>query len=219
MTVAPAHPAKFSAAVLDRIHRALHEHHIQPARILDPFAGTGRVQAVAERIGVPWVGVELEPEWLPPGSNVVGNALTLPFPDRSFDCLVTSPCYGNRQADHHHARDKSVRNTYRHLLARPLHCDNSGLLQWGAAYRGFHALTWREVGRCLTDDAWVLLNLSNHIRGGREQLVAEWHLAWWLEHGYQLIETAPITTPRLRYGQNRDLRVNHEWLFVLHANL
>lgn len=219
MNTVLVHPAKYSRLVLDAVYQAVGRHAIVPTRILDPFAGTGRIQSVAAVLDVDCVGVELEPEWLDPVGNIVGNALALPFPDASFDCLICSPTYGNRAADHHHARDNSVRNTYRHRLARPLHPDNSGALQWGPAYRHFHDRAWTEVNRCLTDDAWALINLSNHIRKGREQLVAEWHLAWWLGiAGYRLVDTVAVTTPRLRYGANADRRVPHEWLFVLHAH-
>lgn len=52
-------------------------------------------------------------------TTIVGNALYLPFRDRAFDGIVTSPCYGNRMADHHDARDDSKRNTYTHSARHP----------------------------------------------------------------------------------------------------
>ena len=72
------------------------------------------------------------------GDTVVGDARALPFADASFHAIATSPCFGNRMADHHEARDPSVRHTYRHRLGRPLSEGSAGALQWGPAYREFH---------------------------------------------------------------------------------
>jgi tRNA G10 N-methylase Trm11 len=91
-------------------------------RVLDPFAGTGRIHELEN-----WtVGVEIEPEWATMrDGTIVANALNLPFRDASFDAVVTSPTYGNRLADHHDARDSSRRHSYKHDLGRDLHSENS----------------------------------------------------------------------------------------------
>ena len=69
--------------------------------ILDPFAGTGGVHHLASE-KYRTIGVEIEAAWATiPCDTIQGDALALPFGDHSFDCVVTSPVYGNRFSDHH----------------------------------------------------------------------------------------------------------------------
>lgn len=221
-----AHPAKFSEPILDKIVEFLDDWG-WPARILDPFAGTGRVHQlpeVAVRSAYPelkpdetfTVGVELEPEWAAttPGT-IVANTLRLPFPAGAFDGMVTSPCYGNRLADHHNAQDGSRRYSYRHVLGRPLHEDNSGQMQWGDRYREFHRQAWNECLRVLRPDSIIVLNTSNHVRGGEEQYVTEFHLQHFLDHGCAVLDLDVVNTRRLRHGANRDVRPRYENVFAL----
>ena len=79
---------------------------------------------------------------------------------------MTSPTYGDRLADHHDARDGSVRHSYKHDLGRDLHPDNSGAMQWGPAYRDFHTAAWVEVRRVLRPGGRFVLNVKDHVRGG-----------------------------------------------------
>lgn len=104
-----SHPAKFPRYVLARLElyiraeaRALR----RPARVLDPFAGVGRIHDLPRRIAET-TGVEIEPEWAACRARTVeGDATALPADwTASFDVVATSPCYGNRIADHHEARD------------------------------------------------------------------------------------------------------------------
>lgn len=181
--------------------------------LLDPFAGTGRVH----ELGRPSWGIEIEPEWaaLHP-RTLVGNALELPFRDHSFDCVVTSPAYGNRMADHHEARDDSKRNTYRHTLGRRLNQFNSGGIQWGDYYRFFHVAAWTEVRRVLKPGELFLMNISDHIRKGKVVPVSEWHREAVEALGFKTIGEQRIRTRRQKQGANGNLRVDHEmiWLFA-----
>lgn len=102
------HPAPWLRGAL-----ALAERHVnaerralgRPVRVLDPFAGIGRIHDLPARMA-DTIGVELEPEWAACRSRtIVGDATALPFGDASFDAVITSPCYGNRVSDHHEARD------------------------------------------------------------------------------------------------------------------
>jgi ubiquinone/menaquinone biosynthesis C-methylase UbiE len=147
--------------------------------------------------------------------TLTGSALELPFPDESFDAIVTSPTYGNRLADHHDARDGSYRRSYRHCLGRPLHEGNAGAFQWGSAYREFHERAWTEALRVLRPEGTFVLNVSNHIRKGVERLVSEWHLTTLLNRGLRFVASEQIATPRYRYGSNRQ-RVQCEHVFWLH---
>lgn len=105
-----AHPAIFSDAILPVLARMLGPEH---RRVLDPFAGVGRIHEL--RGLVDWelvtIGVEIEPEWATVHTDTqVGNALALPFASGVFDAVITSPTYGNRLADHR-ARDGSYRHS------------------------------------------------------------------------------------------------------------
>ena len=61
------------------------------------------------------------PEWATQSPlTVVGNALDVAALCPVTDCIVTSPCYGNRMADHHDAKDSSRRITYKHKLGRDM---------------------------------------------------------------------------------------------------
>jgi tRNA G10 N-methylase Trm11 len=207
-----AHPAKFSDMILAHIERILPKSDYRPL-VIDPFAGTGKVHQLS---GVRCIGVELEPEWAEMHPNtIVANAVQLPFRSRVFEGLVTSPCYGNRLADSHDARDGSVRHSYTHTLGRKLHPDNSGQLQWGNAYRAFHEDAWTEALRVLQDDAFLIINISNHIRGGEEQHVTEWHLNWFVTHGCTVVDIDHVPTKRLREGANHKSRVPYENVLYL----
>jgi hypothetical protein len=197
-----SHPAKFSDEIMEIMVECIRGYE----RVLDPFAGTGRIHEIADAAGVESVGVELEPEWAKMHKRTrVGNALQLDFDDGSFDCLCTSPCYGNRLADHHDAKDDSVRHSYTHDLGRPLSPGNAGVLQWGEDYRDFHEQAWKESRRVLTPGARAVINISDHIRDGERMPVTAWHLDYWSRIvGARLYDIVPVDTKRLRYGANTD---------------
>lgn len=104
-----SHPAKFPNYVLARVElfvRAEARALGRPARVLDPFAGVGRIHDLPRRYAET-TGVEIEPEWAACRERTIhGDATALPeeWAGR-FDVVATSPCYGNRIADHHEARD------------------------------------------------------------------------------------------------------------------
>ncbi|WP_162942113.1 hypothetical protein [Desertimonas flava] len=105
------HPAMFSRELIGPLATTISGR----SWVLDPFAGTGRIHAIAEAAGVPRsTGIELEPEWAntdtfpgPDRTQVVGDALVVvpTFTPGTFDAVLTSPAYGNRMADKHEAKD------------------------------------------------------------------------------------------------------------------
>ena len=167
--------------------------------------------------------MEIEAPWATVHTDTIqGDALHLPFAVDTFDCVVTSPVYGNRFSDHHRARDGSLRHSYTHDLQRmtgdperTLHPNNSGTLQWGHGYRDFHERAWREVQRVLKPGAMFILNSSDHIRNGEVQRVTDWHLFSANILGFKMIERVEVATPRLRNGANSAARVDHESITCL----
>lgn len=203
------HPARYSPSILEVLHRW-----IEPGqRVLDPFAGTGLIHTLTH--AETW-GVELEPEWatLHP-RTIQGNALALPFADESFDVVATSPTYGNRMADHHEAKDDSRRITYRHVLGRALHPENSGQLQWGAAYRSFHERAWLEVWRVLRPGGAFILNVKDHIRKREVVSVCDWHLEACARIGFTVARLSRPEVSGMRFGENAEARIESELVAML----
>jgi len=196
---------------------ALNEAGIWPGnRVLDPFAGTGRVHWLHDNFHFDTVGIEIEPEWAEMHPRtVVGDATVLPFATGSFHAICTSPTYGNRMADHHEARDASRRNTYTHAIGHKLHPNNSGAMQWGEAYRQMHLLAWAEAWRVLKPGGVFVLNISDHIRKGEVVRVSDWHLRTLARHGFERGNRVKVRTPRQRHGANGNLRVAHEIVATL----
>lgn len=214
MSAKVRHPARFSDTLLDKIASVMPA---GPGRILDPFGGTGRTFEL-EKLCPGWTVecVEIEPEWAECNPRtIVGNALHLPFEDGSFDAIVTSPTYGNRMADHHNASDDSRRNTYKHTLGHDLDPDNSGILQWGNEYRVFHEKAWREARRVLVRDGLFILNCKNHIRGGVEMAVTEWHIFCLESIGFRTSRMLRVFQPGNRFGANGNLRIEYETIAIL----
>lgn len=222
----PAHPAKFSQPILDVLERLVRAEVKaraldRPLRVLDPFAGVGRVHKLARPGQVETVGVEIEEEWAAcHGGTVCDDSIAWMRRQRGltndppgFDVIATSPCYGNRLADSHDARDGSVRHSYTHDLGRPLSPGTAGDLPWGPRYWSFHADAYRAMLGVLAPGGLLLLNVSDFVRSKAIVPAAMWHRgALW---GAGFVE-APgerprvVETQRLRYGENADARVAGE---------
>jgi hypothetical protein len=234
------HPAKFSPVILETIVDVLGRYPTRegigrpnkPLRVLDTFAGVGRVHLLRDLYGLPvaTTGVELEPEWAAAHDRtIVGDALHLEdagIGAGTFDCYVTSPCYGNRMADSFVASKPERRNTYHHKLGRRPSVGSIATCRWGPPYRRFHLGAYVEAAWALARPALVVLNVSNHLetipgdgpaseRPVWEHRVSEWHLKAWLHLGALHRATIPVETPRNGDGANRELRTAEEYLHVL----
>jgi hypothetical protein len=219
-----AHPAVYSPQILAAIGDRVAAHSL----VLDPFAGTGKIHELRKLgTGIRTIGLELEPEWATMhGDTLRGDATDLPNGWTGlFDVVATSPCYGNRMADCHEARDPSRRITYRHSLGRMPSDGSAAVMQWGPKYRALHEKAWAEAWRVLKAEPGgigapgrLLLNVKDHVRGGQLQYVPEWHMATCLTIGFDLIDAVRIPVAGMRYGENHAARVDHEWLYVLEKN-
>jgi hypothetical protein len=205
-----AHPAKFSAPILVAITDLLHEFGPEWGLVLDPFAGVGLVHSLPYTT----VGVEIEPEWAATHPDTIcydSCQLSDLFMASTFDAVVTSPTYGNRMADHFDAKDESKRNTYRHTLGRPLAPNSSGRLQWtNPDYQRLHLRVWEQVRTILKPEGVFVLNVSNHIRNGKEMDVTGWHVDTLISLGFEELKRVEVETRRQKFGANANLRVDHE---------
>lgn len=210
-----AHPAPFSDKVLNAISLRL-----RPGwRVLDPFAGVGRIHELRSRVpNLITVGVEIEPEWaaLHPDTKQ-GDAMRLRNRDATFDAIATSPTFGNRMADHHNASDPGERRSYTHDLGHPLDKRNTGGMQWGSAYRAMHVAALKEMHRVLKPGGPAIINIKDHIRDGSRMPV----VAWWCNAAGRLgfildtDQTVVMGGDSLHTGANGRIRVNEEYVLVL----
>jgi hypothetical protein len=208
----PKHPAKYTDALLSAFVKMLQG----CKRVLDPFGGTGKVFLLNHWYPEMEIqAVEIEPEWAAINPRtIVGSALSLPYASNYFDAVCTSPTYGNAMAKQHNLENLAKKNwrvfTYKSLLGRNLHKENSGRLLWGDGYRNFHISAWLEARRTIVDRGVLVLNIKNHILDGKEILVTEWHIETLQRLGFVLLEHQRIKTPSLRWGRGQDNRIGYE---------
>jgi len=199
------HPAKYTDSLLLVFEELLKG----CTKVLDPFAGTGKIHSLPYET----IGVEIEKEWAEMHPNtIIGDATDLQFANHEFDAICTSPTYGNRMADCHNAKDGSSRNTYTHKLGRVLNDNNTGKMQWGEKYKGLHIKAWKECFRVLKEDGVFILNFKNHIRKGKEVDVFSWHVKTLIELGFSLDLVKQVETNGNGFGQNGKLRTGFEFI-------
>lgn len=223
------HPAKFTDVILQVVSDLVSQEANKwgSVRVLDPFAGTGRIHELHDPPRVQTYGMELEPEWANQHERTtVGNSLHISqhaVARKKFDIIATSPTYGNRMADHHEAKDDSKRMTYRHQLGRMPHDDSSTTLAWGKKYWQFHLQAWLEMNRVIAPEGLFILNVKNFyrtrtIKGKRvtEQVdVCGWHLDTLSDLGYSAEAAIPVPVRGMRMGANHKKRVSHEMVYAL----
>lgn len=210
------HPARYSDNLIPKFAEILGVmFHGEAVDVLDPFGGTGRIHEL-DQWGHNTCAVEIEPEWANMHERtLLGSALDLSWVEPEWDAIVTSPTYGNRLADSHNASDADRRFSYTHDLGRKLHDDNSGAMQWGDRYRQFHVEAWNEALRVLKRNGVFILNIKDHIRNGRRQHVAGWHVTTLCRMGLTLLEHHEMGTKNLAVGANATERLNEQiYVFV-----
>jgi hypothetical protein len=60
----------------------------------------------------------------------------------------------------------------------------------------------------------LILNISDHIRNGKQIEVSKWHVDILKGLGFSLIEQIEVKTHRQRMGKNSELRVEYEYVFI-----
>jgi tRNA G10 N-methylase Trm11 len=211
------HPAIFSDSFIPVFADLLYGRQ----KVLDPFAGTGKL-ALIKDYGFEGKIVcnEIESEWANESTYSVdewhiGDAANMSWArDEEFNAICTSPTYGNRMADHHNAKDASRRITYKHMLGRDLHPENTGAMQWGTSYKTKHIEAYQEMLRVLSPDGRIVINISDHIRKGKLILVSDWHTTVLKSMGLVCTGIFHFPTKRMRFGENAHLRAQEEYIIV-----
>ena len=187
-------------------------------RVLDPFAGTGKI-GVIKKFGFDGdvYANEIEPEWIKPNTYncdfiTVQDAEFLQYPAEYFDAICTSPTYGNRMADHHIAKDGSKRNTYTHCIGRQLSCGNTGKMQWGFDYREKHKRIYNHLASLVRNGGVFICNVKNHIRKGKEVDVKAFHELAIIESGFVKVKEIFVETKGNGFGANSDKRTSGEYI-------
>lgn len=207
------HPAKYSSALMP-VFMSLLEDLPQTAKVLDPFAGTGRIHNLA----FDTYGIEIEPEWASMNPRTVcGDSCAMPFESGVFDAICTSPTYGNRMSDHHTAKDGSHRNTYTHILGRKLSENNSGKMPWGEPYRELHRKVYSECARVLKPGGRAIINIKNHIAHGTEVDVTRWHLDEMIRQGFIFVSEHRVNLTGNRFGSNGGARIGFESVLLFRS--
>ena len=207
------HPAKCTDALMPVMIGALKNNH----RILDPFSGTGKIFLLRHWLPMSKImAVEIEPEWAKiSAGSIIGDAVYLPFPNGYFDAICTSPTYGNRMADTLIDKYQEDRRTYACRLGKPLSKNNSGAMQWGSKYREFHILAWSESRRVLRPGGRFVLNIKDHVRDGKIQLVTDWHIQVLKSIGFTIIEHHKIECSGVEWGKNSDKKIAFESVIIM----
>lgn len=231
----PLHPAAFSRELMPWFVKIVEDYDntvkrspTRPVRILDPFAGTGRIHQLMEIENVQTYGVEIEPEWaeLHPLTNCADSTNMDYFLSLFFDMIVTSPTYGNRFSDKHTPRNEArewTRRSYAYDLRkmtgdpnRRLAPSNTGQFPFSSPkYKSLHRAVYAECYRVLRFGGWFVLNISDHIRADKVIPVATWHRDALIDLGFTVVTEYDIPTPRLRMGRNEKARVPFEKIYVL----
>lgn len=225
------HPAVYSEPIMFELEAIVSNFEckrIGDIKILDPFAGTGRIHRLDNPPSRLTFGVEIEPEWANLDERTrVGDATELPFRAEAFHMVITSPAYGNRFADKHNAQDTSLRRSYTHDLRRMTGnpsrvlapTNTGGYLFHTKEYKILHEKAWAEVWRVLRRRGWFVLNVSDSIRtsnGKTEAInVCKWHHDTATDLGFKTIDIRQVETKRLQYGINSKARVPYEMIYVM----
>jgi hypothetical protein len=215
------HPCPYPKHFLPLFAKILKKEKSQ--RVLDIFGGIGTLAKVKEHGFTGEVIInEIEPKWSKIAKTIAdkvitGDAQQLKLSDKSVDAIVTSPTYGNDMA----VTFKRER-TYTIYNGKPLKKSNTGQMRWsveGDKYRTVHKNAYKEAFRVLTDNGVIVVNVKNHIRHGKEQKVAEWHLDTLKEIGFTPVSVKKVKVTGIPFGGLNIPKVPYEHILVLRKTL
>lgn len=215
MCVSPKHPAKFTDILIETIAKHISE----GDRVLDPFAGTGKIGMLKSYVPNLIIGAnELEPEWLTPNEYgcdyLYYQDAEFLNPLENYNVIITSPTYGNRMADNFKASNPQGRITYTHYLGRTLTDGNTGKMHFGKKYQDKHVACFKNLLHLLPKSGKVIINISDFIKQGQIIQVVDWYVEMMESLGMELIDDIPVHTPRMRYGANNNVRVEEEHILI-----
>ena len=225
---AAKHPAPYTDALLPIFAELLLKSHCHsvavgpgPAKILDPFAGTGKIARLRSWLPqAEFYGYEIEPEWADTGPR---GRLHLHHRRQPADALPRRHVRRHlHQPDLRQPHGRSSRGARRqpapHLPPRARPAADTRELRGAAMgrwhrrreYRALHVAVWTECRRVLKPGGIFVLNVKDHIRGGVLQEVTNWHAVTLLMLGFVCTRRVHVPCPGQRHGANGHLRVDYE---------
>lgn len=213
------HPAKYSDPLIPVL--AKHSYGI----VLDIMGGTGKAGLLKKHNpSITKIIInEIEEEWATQAVNygvdqiIIGDAKKL---KEQVDCIVTSPPYGNRMADHFNAGAKggkspsSMKHRYAGDLGRNPSEGSVACLHFDKGYQEAITTIYDEVIKNCCFSRFIL-NVSDFIRNFETVNVTGFFEDYFQKRNFKMAEKIPVETRRQRgVGKNANLRVSHEVVFV-----
>lgn len=169
-----SHPAPFSKAivcVLAAQLTAAFTSQQAPLRVLDPFAGTGRIHSLKGQ-KCATLAIEIEPEWAEEsalsGETICADSIAWALgTTEMFDAIITSPVYPNGVADNYVGAGKTRRNTYAsHLGRKVTDGSNAGLGRWSSpkqrdAHIAWQVTAWKALIPRIVPGGVLILNTKD----------------------------------------------------------
>lgn len=208
------HPAKYSLPLLPVLAQYAY------GDILDIMGGTGRAGMLKKyNSNIKTVTInELEREWAEQAYEngvdkvIIGDAKDL---RGIYDCIVTSPPYGNRMADNFKAsKPDRRRRIYVGDLGRNVSKGSVCCKHFGRGYEEEISLIFDEVIKNVQFERFIL-NVSNFIRRFQEVDVIGWYKKYFSDRGFIIVNESKIHTRRQKgVGANTNLRCLTESILV-----
>jgi hypothetical protein len=230
------HPAKWTDELFPVIAELLQ--FPKKGKLIDNMAGTCKVVLLREHgFEGEIYCAEIEDPWAKQGNGLVhqadvvwvGDSRFLPYEDEFFDFFATSPTFANRMADHHKARDKSRRNTYKHAIGRDLTPGNTGMMGWLGKEGEEYRLTNRQIMQCLhrklKPRARGVFEMKDHFRtlktGGPQvrQYVTRWWLRMMQAISFIILDKVDVPVEGNRQGENHDARMEYTSLVLVEKGM
>lgn len=209
------HPAKFSKELLPVLAKYAY------GDILDPMGGTGKAGLLKSfNSNIKTVTInELEREWSEQAyENDVDTVITGDAKNLSglYNCIVTSPPYGNRMADNFKAsKPDSMRKRYAGDLGRTPSKGSVCCKHFGRGYEEAMVDIYDALIANVVFERFIL-NVSNFIRNFKEVDVVGFYKEYFSSKGFfSLVFEEKVKTRRSRgVGANTSLRVDAENILV-----